>query len=504
MPMDTPSRSAQSPSQSPVAFDGLACGLMACALVFAITHQSFWIDETTIGLDAKQPTLGALWHTAAEGKTTELQSPFYIFYIWAYAKIFGTSEWTLRASNLLWEIPGLILFAQSFRHRRDRTCVALAILTNACIWYYTSEARVYGMLLGTSCLMFAAVQWLSRDDLNAKKQSLWLSVLLAALILQCGSSLLGPASASGVFLLILSLWPRQRLLEVWRCGPKRILATLCLLLAIAAYFFWTLRSGARPGVLETTDWKNICYIIYEHLGFVGLGPGRTDLRIGGPSLLRPYALALFVYALLAGVVTIRGVIELKNRLSFRRLPAVALAFALPVILLMLIGITSHRRVLGRHCFALMPWWVTLLGLGLAGLWRRQKWAGKVTAAAFVIMGLWSCLSVRLAVRHERDDYRDAAQDAREALARGQVVWWNAVRDGANYYEVPLATNTPAPGKAVLAVNLTALNLAGMTPPDLVVVSKPGLFDNQGGVATYLAEHHYHPAEQFASFTVWRP
>jgi hypothetical protein len=477
--------------------------LVTAGLFVAISHQSFWIDETTIGVAAREPSLRDLWQVVLDAKTTELQSPFYMAYVWIFARVFGNNEWALRASNLLWLVPGLILFVQSFRIHFDRLCVAIAILGNACIWYYAGEARMYGMLLGTSGFVFAAIHQLSRDGLNGRETSRWLTVFLIGFVLQCGTTLLGAVWAIGAFLLVLLLWPRQRFLDLWRCGTWRIVATCCLLFGIAGYYFWTLRLGARATAFAKTDWRSMGFIVYEQLGFAGLGPGRTDLRVGGVALLRPYAVMLAVYALLVTTVTMSGAIELKKRFSFRRLAALCLAFVLPGVLLLTIGAAGHWRVLGRHCIVLMPGWAILAGFGLSRLWRQRNIAGKVVAVAFVFMALWSCLLIRFAFRHERDDYRDAAETARAALAHGQVVWWNAVGDGANYYHLPLTTNMSAPNKAVFTVNVTASDLAGLTSPDVVAVSKPELFDIHGAVAAFLAEHHYNPVEQFPAFTIWK-
>jgi len=324
------------------------------------------------------------------------------------------------------------------------------------------------------------------------------------LVLLCGTTLLGAIWSGGALLLMLLWLPRRRLWELWRAGQGRVAATGCILLGVGAYYFWTLRIGARATAFATTDWRSMGYIVYEQLGFGGLGPGRTDLRVGGVSLLRPYAPALLAYAALVGALAVRGVGELARRLSVRGLAALATAFAAPTILLLSVGMSSHWRVLGRHCIVLMPAWVTLLGFGLSGFWRGRSWIGKAAGAAFLVMALWSCASIRFAARHQRDDYRDAAQVVRAALARGGVAWWNAVSGGARYYQVPLATGAPEPGKAALLVNVPAAWLSGMEKPDVVAVSKPELFDVQGGVATYLAEHHYRPVERFAAFTIWRP
>ena len=88
----------------------------------------------------------------------------------------------------------------------------------------------------------------------------------------------------------------------------------------------------------------------------------------------------------------------------------------------------------------MPIWFCLLALGLSALWdHREGWMGRPLLEAYLLLSLCSCLSIRFAARHQRDDYRDAAQTAINALRQHQVVWWSADSGCAQYYKLPLDT-----------------------------------------------------------------
>jgi hypothetical protein len=89
------------------------------------------------------------------------------------------------------------------------------------------------------------------------------------------------------------------------------------------------------------------------------------------------------------------------------------------------------------------------------------------------------------------------------LAQGRVVWWNAAEYGALYYEVPLMTGASGKAGAALLLDPAATTLAGLRAPDVVITSKPDVFDNAGAVNQYLTEGHYRAAEHFPAFTVWR-
>jgi hypothetical protein len=174
----------------------------------------------------------------------------------------------------------------------------------------------------------------------------------------------------------------------------------------------------------------------------------------------------------------------------------------PVILLVAAGMVAHFRLLGRHVTPLAAVWVWLLTLGFAALAKDRAWWKWGVVGLFVALGLVSCLSLRFAPRHARDDYRSAAARARVALTQGLIVWWSAARAGAEYYRLPTGLPPGRTDVAVELINVATAELASLPMPDLVVVSKPDLHDAGGAVAAYLATKGYQPAETLAGFTIW--
>jgi hypothetical protein len=477
--------------------------IIGLTLLLAVSHESYWIDEANTAVVAMQTSLHDWWQSIMQLKSTELQAPLYSLYIWAYAQVCGASEWPLRAAGLLWLVPGLTALATGFPRPDQRGAALVVAATSPFIWYYAGEARPYAMYIGTSCLVLGAICRLSQDALTTRKQSLWLSGVLFGFVCLCGASMLGVVWAGCALLVAFFVIPQQRLLQLWKIGCVRVVLTLLLLAGLGAYFLWTLRIGARGTTVSTTDWRSIGFVLYEQLGLLGLGPSRTDLREGGMRLLRPYAPILLPASVLIGAVLINGFRQMAKGQPAGRAAGVVLAVAGSALFLFGAGAVLRWRVLGRHSAGLMPVWITLLAFGLAGFWRRPGLLGKTVAAAYLAMALWSCLSIRFAPRHARDDYRDAAQCARLALEQNQVVWWNAAENGARYYKVPLATVAPEKSKALWLINPTAESLAMLEKPNVVIVSKADLFDSSGTMAEYLTRGHYRPSEQFPAFTVWR-
>jgi hypothetical protein len=209
------------------------------------------------------------------------------------------------------------------------------------------------------------------------------------------------------------------------------------------------------------------------------------------------------YFLLTAILAVNGIREAVHLESAKRVRALALAVALPGFMLLGVGFSAHFRVLGRHCAPLMPIWFSLLALGLSALWVRARWTGRTILAAYLLLGLYSCLSIRFAVRHERDDYRDAVRYAKLALSQNQVVWWNADSGCAGYYKMPLDTDAEGKSRAMLIVNPSLAELAKMKKPEVIIASKSDIFDGNGALADYLAQNHYRASEKLPAFTIWR-
>ncbi len=479
-------------------------GLMAGML--AISHQSYWIDEAVSVDKALQPTISAWWSRLLEDGTSEMQLPLYLLYAWGWEKVFGAGEWAMRAANLPWFVLAVAGLNWSFAGLRERSALAtLSGLCNAFLWTYVDEVRPYIMQLGASSLVFAALIHLSvQPRPGSAEERRWVRAMVGGALVLAFSSPLGMLwLGCGLGTACLVNWgPRLRQMGRDHLGSWGLMA-LCFS-GIGIYYLWMLRAGARANVYEPgSDLRNVLFIVYELLGFSGLGPGRTAIRTEGLAAFGPYVPWLAIYAALLTVVGLAGWKRLRSRCSGGTVLRIAICLTAMVTVLILVGAAHRFRLLGRHSAPLWPVAVFPVGLGLVALWERPRWPGRLCVVAFVALGLLSSLEGRFSARHAKDDYRGAAAQATSALQRGEVVWWNAVGQGARVYGVPLADRPGEPGKALyLRPRLEGFE-AGLARPDLVVTSKPDLFDPNGLVAQYLARSGYRPTGRLPAFTLWR-
>ena len=498
-PPDHPARQADL-GRGGLAF---AAAVLAVSLL-AISRRSFWIDEAATAVQAMQPTLAAWWHLLVQEKSAHLQMPLYMFYIWAYEKLCGSGEWTLRIANLPWFVAGATTFILAFptgdRRRSIAACVALLC---PFAWYYLDEARPYGMELGASLLVVASLARLHRSSpAGEAADAVCVALFLVGIVILSGCTMLGMIWAGTALLATPTLLSWTRIIRLIKQHAAWCLAAGGMLLLFGSYYLWTLAVGARASAAATTTLGSTLFIGYELLGFSGLGSGRLALRSAGPAALRPYLVWLALYAVPTAILIGAALRQLLNP-GHRRYLVVALCCCIPSGFLLAVGWVAHFRVLGRHFTPLIPVMLLLFVQGCSVLWsRRNAWA-KGVIVLFCALSLVSCLSLRFLPRHEKDDYRAAAAVAKAALRKGQLVWWSAAREGAQYYGVLTASHPGSGGEAIPLMNPTREILIGLPTPQVIIASKPDIYDGPMALAEYIREQGFQPAMTFTAFVIWK-
>jgi len=469
----------------------------------ATSGRSLWIDEAATAVQAMQPDLSSWWQLLVQEKTAHLQMPLYMLYIWAYEKVFGSGEWTLRLANLPVFVAGATVFVASFQPEHGRRSVA-AYLTLFCpfAWYYLDEARPYGMELGASLLVVGSLRHLTQTAADAADGANWhLAGYIIGLVVLCGSSLLGMVWAGAALVVLPVLLRKPQLAALCRANRGLCLMAGGILTVLAAYYLWTLKIGARATAPTASSWGSTMFVGYELLGFGGIGPPRLELRSAGLAALRGYLPWLILFgvanAAVVGMALWRGLATGR-----RQYLLLVLCVAVPAAFILGTGWLAHFRVLGRHFAPVMPVLLVAITYGLCALWaKRSVWA-RGMVLLYCALCLVSCLSLRFSPHHQKDNYRAAAAAAKAALGRGEVVWWSAAVEGARYYGVPLVNQPGTNGAALLVANPVRGTLNRLPMPQVVVASKPDVYDSQGTLAKYLGERLFVPVERLAAFVVW--
>ena len=491
--VSTPSIAADSPGPS-FGHWGWILPLIIGSGSLATTGDSFWIDESVTAELANQPTLKDCW--GAMRRLPEIQLPFYMLYIWTYVQVFGSGEWVMRAAGLPWFILGATIFVRAMARVIGSILIpTLLVSWSAFAWYYLNEARVYSVQIGL-CLatIGAAIEILTTISAGGTPRNSW-RMFLASLVLFCGTSILGALWGFCFFLILLALVRRSNWVRLGRLAPWTMLACGGGLAALAAYYGWTMTLNARPSAIAATTPRTIVFVFYELFGATGWGPGRYDLREQGPRALVPFLVPVGIFAFLTAIVFWNGLRELALRFTLRRVGLVAAGVVAPFAILCIMGILTHFRVLGRHASSLLPLALLVMAYGVMRLAQRGR-LRQFIAGSFLLLCLGSGLLIRFSDRHEKDDYRGAAAVARRAAAAGKQVWWNADTFSATYY------GAARHERINILFSPTLETLRNEPEPDVVMVSKPDIYDPAGGVAAYLREKRYRIDRRLPAFVIW--
>lgn len=504
--------------QQPLSKVVIFAALVASALVagFAISQQSYWIDEALSVIAATAQTPVEAWRYLCAVSGSTIQMPAYQIYLYAWHKFFGVSEWAMRASNIPWFLLGQFAFLSLLRNRPKLALMAcLLAVGSPFLWMYLDETRPYIMQYAAGCWMIAALlQFLyplseecHTTGILAEKLPL-IPLSLATLIL-FASSLLG--IVWGVSFVAALWWvirtaPHQTIsmATLFKKRPFQLLAIILIAftgLVLAIYYAWTWNIAQRGYHHAPPSLLSLPFLAYEFLGFSGFGPSKFHMRLEPVrSILQSWPAFLPLTAIFASL-GLFALFQLRRHTpTYRILTTWALALAFPTMVILTTFLLLGHRPLPRHFIPILP----AIILGLAALinlaFSQKSLFWKIIAALLPLLWLGSSLNLRWNPIYAKDDYRSAAAIATSALADHKEVWWAADAAAAYVYKAPVALEE-IPGRIWAIQSPTWESIRFKFPPHIIIISKPDIYDVQGAVMRYAEENQFAPAVQFQAFTI---
>jgi hypothetical protein len=468
----------------------------------AVTGQSLWIDEGTSAVDAIQPALHQWWQAFRADGSSNLQLPLHYFYLWLWEKIFGGSEIALRAAN----VPPLalafvaIVWGLEARPRWQFWFIVLASI-NAFTWYYANEARPYILMFAGCCFTFACLARAYFSPISTLESRSWFFILLASSLMVCATSLIAVPWAMASILGIALLLGKKALIQLIQKHLFWSFVWVFTLCCLGAYYLWTLRLGAIP-TYGRTGISNLAFIAYEQLGFAGLGPGRLELRQGDVKSLLKYVPLLGAAALAFLAIAWETARFLATRWNKKSLsPKIAVLILLPSACALLAAWIGHARLWGRHFTPLFPFVLLGLTIGIEQLLEKKTTGAKIAVSVFLIVLILSSLEIRFAPRHTKDDYRHAAAYALPMIRDNKLVWWAANKTTGFYYRLPRANERGATYWESFESPFPS-DLASRSEPQMIVLSKPDIYDAHGAITAVLKEKKFTQRVTLQGFTIW--
>lgn len=482
-------------------------------LPLMISSQSLWIDEGDTAVYALQPDLRAWLDHLLEDINADCQMPLSMFIAWLLARVGGTSEWALRAPNLLWGAGALGIFY--WIGRKDRLPLLPWVLAlQPFFWFYIGEARPYALQIFCGSLLLWGLRLAASEREEENRRAA--AVLAAGAVLLAHATLLAPLTLAFVFAAAGFLLARHR--TGWILRKPEMLALGLGALAcvpIGAYYLHTILRGAAGAQLWKVGPAALGYVFYELFGFAGLGPAPSALRelSQGQSyqdLLSGYPFHWLLVGALAAVYAAVLLPGLFRKWPWRRDPGfwcLALVPILATAAFVLLGVLLKKPFWARHLAPLFPLCVYLGTVLAAETFRtcRLRAAAGLGLACLLALLAVSSARIRWGADFQRDNYREAARQATEALQSGKVVWWAASWHCAYYYGLPVdgngASTRPEFG---MLYGSSASSMDDALPPQLVVLGKPDVYDRNGEIRNRLARAGLNCREKLQGIEIFAP
>jgi hypothetical protein len=444
--------------------------LLICALSYAIvlslsiSGSSLWTDEAFSAWLASQMSFRSLADSLLHGGASDLQMALYYIYLFSWAKLFGISEFALRAAN----IPFILLFSfalvwSSWRIFQSRM-VWLAPAMLPFVWHYASEARPYMALLAFGAAGFASMlRFLTADCSVDLKRYPW--ICLSCITVGCLFHMLFLLAVPPLLLIFVHAYLSDRSDPRWSHWRLPLAASSLVFCGLGAYFAFTFYQGALDYTYPAPGFRQMASVAYEILGLSTFGPNRkfsVDFR--------PYAVpvAFGTLAIGLGLACAGSAFRRKNQVM-TRLAAAASLGCVEVVALCLV---AHQQLDARHLAALVPVFLLFLMSLICEAPPR------VSAAALVLLsGAWLAADLRAQFlpEYQKEDYKDAvravlsihrqtgAQIVIAADPVGSAYYGADVLGPAPCYPIlvacgPAFTSVPWP-RAIPALNAGRWNLA---------------------------------------------
>ena len=503
------SDTSQHPPSRAVTIAVLAASLMVGA--FAISTQSYWIDEALSLIVAMAPNPSEAWKYAQAVSGSTLQMPLYQIYLYGWHKVFGSGEWAMRASNLPWFVFGQLAFLLLLRKRPKIALLGCLLATvSPILWVYLDETRSYVMQYAAACWLTAALDRITaRPDASAPADSTQLSLteitaIVAAAVVLFSSSLIGVIWTGAFVFALATVFARHSSARpapspaLWLTG----LIALAFLVGFTAYYVLTWHDAGRGYHRGGVSLLSLPFIAYELLGFAGFGPGKLQMRAAPVASILGSIPSLLPLAATLGALGVFAVLQMrrhpKNNLA---ITAWLLALGLPTLVIFAAMFLFDHRPLPRHFIPALPALILLVAYLLQRAFAQKSIVWRAAAALLPLLWLVSALNYRWQPAHAKDDYRTAAKISAAALAENKEVWWAADPAAAYIYLTPIALQE-VPGRAWAMQAPSWDDIRFKFPPRVIVISKPDIFDPQGAVARYAAENRFVPAMQLQAFTIF--
>jgi mannosyltransferase len=352
--------------------------------------QSIWLDESATMILVRRSFGGMLSHLSS----SESAPPLYYVVAWVWTRIFGTGPLGFRSlSALVGTLTIPVMYAAGRRiSPRAGIWAALLCACSPALYYYSQEARNYGMLVFFCAVAFVLFQ---RAQESPTARNLWMWGIASAVALL--------THYFAVFLFLPEAWlllRRHGVHRTWRPTTLVVLVGAALApLALAE------REGGKTSWIEA---ESLPSRLAESVKQFAVGP-YGPLEIPAAAVV----LALAGLALLA--LWRKGGREERSA-AWTVAFVAAVAVLVPLLLAAVKAIDVYD---GRNVIATLVPLIVLIAAGLGA--SASPRLGTLLGACICAVSLAVVAGIDLTPSYQRDDWRGIAQALPGPPAGGRVI-----------------------------------------------------------------------------------
>ena len=460
------------------------------------SSDSIWVDEAQTWRYARHTTFSGWWAEMASDRFSESQMPLGMFSSWVGARFLGTSEWAMRAPNMLWAAGSIFIFYLLGRSLHQ-PFLPLLLAVQPYLWFYANEARPYALqIFSGSILLYGLHQGIQLK----LRGNIWALFFGTGAVLACASSMLGLFSTVPA-VLILFYYIHKKKFPITRAHLAIGIFFTVTLLPLGLYYVSKVLQGAGGAKIWKVGISNLAYSFLEFSGFTGLLPARQVLRtlarnsISACSVwpLTPLRIVFTTFLISFFLLMVIWVIKSWRQIS--GWPRSCLFFFVASFFLLWCAASLVQFPFwGRHLAASFTAYVSLIGAFLGCLLSKGL-GGRALVITFFISLTVSSFLLRFSPDHAKDDYRGAARWLLTHFNQGDTIWWAADDAAARFYGLK---------DLDFVANLDSAALALKAQPGLIVISKLDVYDAHGAIQQWVKTNSFQQVASFQSFTIWAP
>jgi len=383
----------------------LLFGLLA--VMVSLRGDSFWIDEGLTYRVVSQG-LGRCVQSLADLSAGSAQCgmPLYILLECIWVQLMGTSEYAMRASNILFILPFLAYAAKSLQKLKLSPWYMVLFALNSVCLYYLNEARPYALLLSMG-MMFCYYVMLA--DLNHH----------AVLVKMYVVFFLG--MTTHMMFLFAYFAYLARCVFLWREGRLDVRLHICVLLyfalpllMLAAYYLYVFTAAHEVHHQGASPASSVLQILYAFGGFSGLALNRNHLKDRLFSLLQSEHVVLILLLMAAYVGMLVFLLGREGKRAVEQQEGLPLhqwlvCFLVPLAMFFAGNILLKTRFWERHCIYLLPFMLIIVCRLLQGMFACPRAVYRACAVGMVVMQLVSGGRLMLNPYYDKEDYQGVAR-----------------------------------------------------------------------------------------------